>query len=370
MHRTIGDSYGTDGAKRIFRQENLPSYAATQATYDTMNALQEELANAIEGAGVALNTASESVSAMTQLDSVLKAYITTEAVTRDVNDKVFNGELAKTQINNLNSDVGNQKLVDNIRLFARDMQGYRLVLHSAVAVDVQPGICLSLPDGSAQTAIMNHTETPFRKLIDTAWAVGDLSGGLPSTLLPIVDGTWYHMFILKADPDIDAGFDTDITGANILAASGADFCRRVGSVYWINSGSGIREFEHVLDENYFLWRDSVPEHFGGIPAQPTITTLNLAKSIPLGLALPADCVIYGDYTGTPWQVYFWDGLLGGGSRKPNCHNIFGLSGITDRTWIRLITDISQNIYAEPSATTGGSPSISVSIRGYLDKRRI
>lgn len=83
MHRTIGDSYGTDAGKRIFRQENTPSWQATQVTYDSMNAIQEEVANVITAEGYALNAPSEAVSAMTQLNVAIDKKVSDEATARD-----------------------------------------------------------------------------------------------------------------------------------------------------------------------------------------------------------------------------------------------------------------------------------------------
>lgn len=83
MHRTIGDSYGLDAGKRIFRQENSPSWQATQVTYDSMNALQEEIAHVIEAEGLTLNVASESIGAMTQLNTAINQKVAIEAAARN-----------------------------------------------------------------------------------------------------------------------------------------------------------------------------------------------------------------------------------------------------------------------------------------------
>lgn len=84
MHRTVGDSYGLDGSKRIFRQENTPSWQATQVTYDSMNAIQEEIANVITAEGFSLNASSETVAQMVQLNTAIDKKVTDEATARDV----------------------------------------------------------------------------------------------------------------------------------------------------------------------------------------------------------------------------------------------------------------------------------------------
>lgn len=83
MHRTIGDSYGLDSGKRIFRQENSPSWQATQGTFDTMNAFQEEIANVIEAEGFALLTSAETIAQMIQLNTAIDKKVSDEATARD-----------------------------------------------------------------------------------------------------------------------------------------------------------------------------------------------------------------------------------------------------------------------------------------------
>jgi len=83
MHRTIGDSYGTESGKNIFRQESPGTYDATQVTYDSMNALQEEIANVITAEGYSLNAASEGISEMIQLNTAINKKVSDEATARD-----------------------------------------------------------------------------------------------------------------------------------------------------------------------------------------------------------------------------------------------------------------------------------------------
>jgi len=100
MHRTIGDSYGTISGKNIFRKEDSGgSYEATQFTYDSANAWQEEIANVIESEGLTLNSDSETVSEMIQLNN---------AINKKVNDK---GDLLQASITNNTNDVNFLKLL-------------------------------------------------------------------------------------------------------------------------------------------------------------------------------------------------------------------------------------------------------------------
>jgi hypothetical protein len=102
MHRTIGDSYGLDGSKRIFRQENSPSWLATQVTYDSMNALQEEVANVITAEGFALLTSAETIAQMVQLNTAINKKVSDEATARNA------AIVARTPNSDLRSTVGTE----------------------------------------------------------------------------------------------------------------------------------------------------------------------------------------------------------------------------------------------------------------------
>lgn len=82
MHRTIGDSFGTSGGKNIFRQESPGSFDATQGTFDTMNALQEEIANVVTAEGFSLNSSAETIAQMIQLNTAIDKKVTDEATAR------------------------------------------------------------------------------------------------------------------------------------------------------------------------------------------------------------------------------------------------------------------------------------------------
>lgn len=56
MHRTEGVDYTTEEGKRRYIDPNLPSVRGTVLNAESMNALQEEICNVIEKAGLTLNT--------------------------------------------------------------------------------------------------------------------------------------------------------------------------------------------------------------------------------------------------------------------------------------------------------------------------
>ena len=139
--------------------------------------------------------------------------------------------------------------------------------------------------------------TPFRQIrlaatlvkqIDANWAVGTNLGGFPSALT-LTNGTWYHGFVIsKADGTTDAGFDTSLTAANLLAdATGYVNYRRVGSIYYIDGVTGIKPFRQY--GNRFMWDIPVSD----LSAQATHTT-QTART----LSIPADIEIEAKYSVT------------------------------------------------------------------------
>ena len=69
------------------------------------------------------------------------------------------------------------------------------------------------------------------KQIDSNWTAGDDAGGFPSSL-SLSANTTYHVFVIFNDDDsaVDGGYDTSLTATNLLADSGYERYRRVGSV--------------------------------------------------------------------------------------------------------------------------------------------
>lgn len=80
MHRTLGDGYITDAGKRLFADEDLGSGRdATQLRHEEANAWQEEISSVIEAEGYTLNSPTELVSQMNQLNT---------AINKKVDDRV------------------------------------------------------------------------------------------------------------------------------------------------------------------------------------------------------------------------------------------------------------------------------------------
>lgn len=72
MHETLGDGYITDGGKRIYADEDIGTGRdATQFRHQEANSFQEEICNVIRSAGIILNSASETVGQMVQLNQAI-----------------------------------------------------------------------------------------------------------------------------------------------------------------------------------------------------------------------------------------------------------------------------------------------------------
>ena len=101
MHRTIGDGYIVDGGKNVYADEDLGSGRdATQVRHQEMNAFQEEIANVIESEGASLNSPSESIASMTQLNGAINNKLKTDRI---ANQSSVPGSTATAALNSLKS---------------------------------------------------------------------------------------------------------------------------------------------------------------------------------------------------------------------------------------------------------------------------
>lgn len=366
MHRTIGDSYGLDGGNRIFREESVGNWDATQYQANDANAMQEEIAAVIEDAGIGLNTAPEAIGSMNQMSTVIQNYITAEALARNVNDRILSGVLVRAELNDMIADfLGATKVIEVSRALSTAIQGF-LMSRTATTVIINQGFAVTEGDDAGVARLTSSISKST-----ATWVIGDANGGTPSTLLPLVADTWYHVFVIKRDSDgvIDAGIDTAINAANLLTDSSFDSYRRVGSVYW-ESTLNWRPFAHDLNEHHFIHHAVIDISSGTIPGPPTVSTISLAEAVPPGLSLPVDVEVRNTYTGTSWIVNWWDGKIGSASRAGAALLLAGLTTEEDREVFRLVTNVSQQVFAEPRPPTGGAPGTIVRVPGYIDRRTI
>lgn len=119
------------------------------------------------------------------------------------------------------------------------------------------------------------------KQIDVNWASGNNAGGFPSGLTLSAD-TWYHVFIVDdSNGDVDAGFDTSLTAANLLTDTGGSKYRRIGSVL-TDGSSNILAFHQNGDE--FWWGAPILDENTNAPGT---TAVLVTLSVPTGIRVKA-----------------------------------------------------------------------------------
>lgn len=211
MHRTEGTNNDVSSGVSLFK--NGPP--GTTVPGDWLNSVQEELVNVIVQAGIspltaATDTRNQLYQALLQISPIPRGYI--------------DGFILSNNALDSNHDI-----------------------------DISVGKARSDTDDLTMslTSIMT-------KQIDAVWAVGTNGGGFPSGLGAVAIDTWYHVFAIStATGTIDAGFDTSLTAANLIAdaaPSGYSKYRRIGSVL-TDGSANIIGFSQFGDE--FLW-DSPP----------------------------------------------------------------------------------------------------------------
>jgi len=101
MHRTLGDGYIEVNGKRLYADEDLSSGRdATQVRHEEMNSLQEEICNVIEAEGLTLNSPSESISSMNQLNTAINNKLKTDRI---VNQSSISGSNLTNVLNSIKS---------------------------------------------------------------------------------------------------------------------------------------------------------------------------------------------------------------------------------------------------------------------------
>lgn len=126
-------------------------------------------------------------------------------------------------------------------------------------------------------------ESALTKRIDVAWAAGTGDGGFP-TGITLSASTWYHVFLIKdvANGNVDAGFDTSITAANLLSdASDYTKYKRIGSIL-TDTSKNIVQF--VQKGNVFYWKSPVMDQNAALG---DASAHLIAISVPLGVNVNA-----------------------------------------------------------------------------------
>jgi len=202
------------------------------------------------------------------------------------------------------TSANQQQLRDNVTALAYQDNGSPLIIGNRNAktglttsngtdtshdIDIAVGECID----SQNTEGIRLTSA-LTKQIDANWAVGTNAGGFPSGLTIAAD-TWYHLFtILDRDTGtVDAGWDTSLIAANLLAdATAYDAYRRIAS----NLTDGSSNLLNYLQvSNIFRWL--VPVLDVDVSDQGTSYTTR-TMSVPTGFEVEA----FGNAIGTTMQI--------------------------------------------------------------------
>lgn len=134
--------------------------------------------------------------------------------------------------------------------------------------------------------------TAITKQLDASWAASTDAtpkGGLSSSLHPAAtSATWYHVFLIIVGGDVDVGFDTSVTAANLVTDHIATAYRRIGSI-WTDATPDIVRFTQHGDHfsRYSVstadWTD----------VHPNIETADSrVVSVPTGVVVKAQVLVH------------------------------------------------------------------------------
>lgn len=224
--------------------------------------------------------------------------------------------------------------------------------------------------GAANSATI-QLSSALTKQIDVAWNAGNNQGGFPSGLLTLTNQTWYHLFLIKDSVagTVDAGFDTSLTAANLLAEAGGNYTlyRRVGAVYYDTTNEGgIKQYQQIGD--VFDWNSSFQDVSTTNPGTGEVS--HTITHIPTGLSVLADvCVVFGrpDSSGnTRYRVGPGDETLAAASTANNDGHTNG--GGAYLTVSKLIRTSTARVIKTRQDGSNANATIEIQTHGWRDPR--
>ena len=143
--------------------------------------------------------------------------------------------------------------------------------------------------------------TAIGKQIDVTWASGGTTGtptgGMSSSLHPVQNDTCYHVILGLVSGTVEIGFDTSVTGANLVNDHSFTNTRRMSSVWRLTAANMLfdQEGDEVLIKNPPL----------DIDLSNTLTTSARldALTVPIGVKVHAIINAWGRDTGAAWRAY-------------------------------------------------------------------
>lgn len=270
MHETLGDGYVVDGGKRVYADEDPGVRDATQFRHEEANSFQEEIANVIRSEGYSLNSPTETIAQMNQLNTAIDkkvndgdaaeasaraAAISAEASTRAAADSSLQTSIGNIEVRETIVSTANWDHISGLQmsyLTGGGANNYKITIGrgGAVSDEVEPFF--------SDNPVWMKTRDSVVKTLNAVWGAIPSEGGRASAIA--LSTGWYHVFIIGRSESngypvcdtVDFGFDTSLTAANLKTDTGWGsrfMYRRIGSVYY--NGSYIWKFKQHGDLFYF-----------------------------------------------------------------------------------------------------------------------
>lgn len=229
---------------------------------------------------------------------------------------------------------------------------------------------------SAGNTLDIKVTSSITKQFDADWAAGTNAGGFPESALTQTVNTWYHLFILGQTNNstaFDAGFDSSITAANLLAdgavsAAGFDSYRRVASVL-TDTSTATTILDYTQAGSHFIWK--APHWVDSGLSNDTAAAITL-PGIPTGVSVVAHMnFLFGEGVGETLTA----GMLYSPQANDETANVSGtppyaqFGGLTDDYFsnqARIRTNTSAQIRGFVDIVSGTIDDDEISVTGWDD----
>jgi hypothetical protein len=206
------------------------------------------------------------------------------------------------------------------------------------------------------------------KDISEAWAAGTGSGGLPGNLT-LSPNTTYACFLIENNSgDVDAGFDTSFSAANLLVASGYTYYRRRGFII-TDSSSNILAF-YQSGDSFFIDDIDNSRTTLGAPGSITAVTLKSPK-VPLPVMINVSLFSIGNLSENNVSVTSRI-LTQPSTGLGNYFSAFNLrndgSGTDSPTNTNAVIITDSNAQVNVVAASGGNGTVGIYVIGWIDTR--
>lgn len=242
---------------------------------------------------------------------------------------------------------------------------------------IQKGSC-RVGTSSAPDQYTAYLDTVLTKKLDATWAAGDDVGGMDDTNWAGAGNTanqWWHVFILHnvSTGDVDAGFDTSVTAANLLADSavvsdGLTMYRRIGAVKETAAADGTQE-TYVQHGDEFWWLEHPGLDYDSGSADHTGSTQTITLTdVPLGVRVVAHFVAQHSANANHSLMWIAGGTMTNPSTTASPLAEFAQFGASATSPGRKSMLTSTTGTISWRVTTDTSTQLRIETHGYTDNR--